>query len=111
MEDTTSQGIVVLGSNVENASTSRMRGVGIRVYKGLNSVYAYTNDRSCGGLLRCASDAAAAVGEGGARRGRAPQPLRGGQHPPLRPPARRCGRQRKVEALLAMDQAGKIGLP
>ena len=63
MEDTTSQGIVVLGSNVENASTSRMRGVGIRVYKGLNSVYAYTNDLSRGGLLRCASDAAAAVGE------------------------------------------------
>lgn len=111
MEDTTSQGIVVLGSNVENASTSRMCGVGIRVYKGLNSVYAYTNDLSRGGLLRCASDAAAAVGEGGAAVDvRLNRSVAANIHPYALLPVDVDGK-RKVEALLAMDQAARSVSP
>ena len=49
---------------IENAVTGRICGAGIRVYKGLNSVYVYTSDLSLDGLMACARKAAQAVGEG-----------------------------------------------
>lgn len=49
---------------IENAVTGRTCGAGIRVYKGLGSVYVYTNDTSLDGLIACARKAAQAVGEG-----------------------------------------------
>ena len=49
---------------IENAVTGRIHGAGIRVYKGLGSVYVYTNDTSREGLIACAKKAAQAVGEG-----------------------------------------------
>ena len=49
---------------IENAVTGRINGAGIRVYKGLGSVYVYTNDVSREGLIACAKKAAQAVGEG-----------------------------------------------
>ncbi len=52
---------------IENAVTGRTCGAGIRVYKGLGSVYVYTNDTSRDGLLACAKKAAQAVGEGAAQ--------------------------------------------
>ena len=39
----------------------RSHGAGIRVFKGVNSVYVYTNDSSLQGLLECANQAAAAT--------------------------------------------------
>ena len=36
---------------VEDAVTGRMHGAGIRIYKGLNSVYVHTNDTSLSGLI------------------------------------------------------------
>ncbi len=47
---------------VENAVAARSHGAGIRVYKGLNSVYVHTNDTSLAGLLDAARKAADAVG-------------------------------------------------
>lgn len=49
---------------IENAVTGRIYGAGIRVYKGLNSVYVFTNDVTLSGLLSCARKAADAVGAG-----------------------------------------------
>ena len=63
-EDRVSNGIVMMDGKIQNASTSRSHGAGIRVYKGLNSVYVYTSDLSSEGLLACAKKAAQAVGEG-----------------------------------------------
>lgn len=54
---------------IENAVTGRTCGAGIRVYKGLGSVYVYTNDTSLDGLMACARKAAQAVGEGACERG------------------------------------------
>ena len=53
---------------IENAVTGRTCGAGIRVYKGLGSVYVYTNDTSLDGLMACARKAAQAVGEGACER-------------------------------------------
>lgn len=63
-EDCVSNGITMMDGKIQNASTSRSHGAGIRVYKGLNSVYVYTSDLSREGLLACAGKAAQAVGEG-----------------------------------------------
>ena len=49
---------------IEDAVTGRIHGAGLRVFKGLNSVYVYTNDTSLEGLLRAAERAADAVGTG-----------------------------------------------
>lgn len=53
---------------IENAVTGRTCGAGIRVYKGLGSVYVFTNDTSLDGLIACARKAAQAVGEGACER-------------------------------------------
>lgn len=53
---------------IENAVTGRTCGAGIRVYKGLGSVYVHTNDTSLNGLMACARKAAQAVGEGACER-------------------------------------------
>ena len=47
---------------VDSANTGRRHGAGIRVFKGLSSVYVYTNDTSPGGLTAAARKAADAIG-------------------------------------------------
>jgi TldD protein len=54
----------LVDGSIENAVTGRLYGAGIRVYKGLNSVYVHTSDVSLSGLLSCARKAADAVGAG-----------------------------------------------
>ncbi|SHK03359.1 TldD protein [Anaerobranca californiensis DSM 14826] len=61
VEDTQSTSILLLGGVVEESNSGRDYGVGIRIYYGLNSVYAYTNDSSKENLLRVAKTAAAAI--------------------------------------------------
>lgn len=63
-EDRVSDTLSMTDGKIENAVTGRSCGAGIRVYKGLNSVYVYTNNVSAEGLLACARKAAQAVGEG-----------------------------------------------
>ena len=60
-EDKKSTSLSMADHALENAVSGRSHGVGIRVFKGTNSVYVYTNDSSLKGLLDCASQAAAAI--------------------------------------------------
>ncbi len=54
--------ISLLSKKVENAAFSRSVGAGVRVFQGTKTVYAYTNDLTLDGMLKCASQAAAALG-------------------------------------------------
>jgi TldD protein len=60
-EDRTSTSITMVGGNVESCVSGRDYGVGIRVFKELNYVYAYTNDDRPEQLLRAARSAAEAI--------------------------------------------------
>lgn len=61
-EDTISNSIGIIDNKVENALGGRSYGIGIRIFKGLKSVYAYTNDNSISSLLDTAYKAALALG-------------------------------------------------
>lgn len=62
-EDKTSQSITLIDGKVDSLSNGRSYGVGIRVYKGLKSVYGYTNDTSHKGLEAAAKKAATVIGD------------------------------------------------
>lgn len=62
-EDVISNSISLLDNKVENALGGRSYGVGIRIFSGLKSIYAYTNDNSLNGLLNTAKKAALALGD------------------------------------------------
>jgi len=61
VEDRTNNGIVMIGGKVESTMSGRDYGVGIRIFKGFNSVYAYTNKSDRDILISTAKKAAAAV--------------------------------------------------
>jgi TldD protein len=63
LEDNRSHSLQMLGGQLELVNSNRAHGAGIRVFDGLNAVYAYTNDTDPEGLLRCALQAASAVRE------------------------------------------------
>lgn len=63
VEDTLSNSLSMVNGKVDGAVSGRDFGVGIRIFKGLKSVYAYTNDSSLGALLETAYKAACALGE------------------------------------------------
>ncbi len=63
MEDRRNHALVLQDHRLETINSGRIHGAGIRVYVGLNAIYAYTNDTSREGLLRCAVQAASAVKE------------------------------------------------
>lgn len=65
MEDRIDHRMAMHTRKVQDASTSRMHGAGVRVFSGTNAIYVYTNDTSYEGLMNCARQAAAAV-RGGA---------------------------------------------
>lgn len=62
-EDTLSNSIALIDGKVDQINGGRSFGVGIRIFKGLKSVYAYSNDASLGGLLETATKAALVLGE------------------------------------------------
>lgn len=62
-EDCINNSIGVIDNKVESALGGRTYGVGIRIFKGLKSVYAYTNSNSLRALLDTAHKAALALGE------------------------------------------------
>ncbi|MGH4123307.1 MAG: TldD/PmbA family protein [Clostridium sp.] len=62
LEDTVKNNISMVDGRVDNSVSGREFGIGIRIFKGLNSVYAYTNDASRESLLETAYKAACAVG-------------------------------------------------
>lgn len=61
MEDTRGTQIRMLNGGVEEGVTGRDWGVGIRIFQGFRSVYAFTNDTSGANLLKVAGEAAAAL--------------------------------------------------
>lgn len=61
LEDNRTNSIQLLGGHVEMINSNRAHGAGIRVFNGLNAIYAYTNDTDREGLLRCAMQVASAV--------------------------------------------------
>ena len=66
-ENTANHAISMIGCKVDAVKDTVVAGAGIRVYKGLRSVSASTVDTSEAGLLRCARQAAQALGEGTAQ--------------------------------------------
>lgn len=60
-EDRTNSAISIIGGIVENATSGRDYGIGIRIYKGFNSVYAYTNKSDRDSLIKTAKKAAQAM--------------------------------------------------
>ncbi|WP_411169046.1 TldD/PmbA family protein [Clostridium sp. MB05] len=62
-EDTIDTSISILNGKVENSISGRTHGIGIRIFKGFKSVYAYTNNISLNALLDTAQKAALALGE------------------------------------------------
>lgn len=63
VEDTINNNISMVDGKVENLVSGRDFGIGIRIFKGFKSVYAYTNDSSLRGLLDTAYKAACAIGD------------------------------------------------
>ena len=62
-EDSINNSISLVDGKVDDAIGGRSYGIGIRIFKGLNSVYAYTNNNSLDSLLDTAYRAALALGE------------------------------------------------
>ncbi len=62
-EDTLSNTVAMLDGKVDQLNGGRTYGAGIRIFKGLKSVYAYSNDLSLNGLVATAKKAAAVLGE------------------------------------------------
>lgn len=62
-EQTFSSGYSMLNGTVENANSGMKYGVGLRIYHGLESVYAYTNDTSKENLLKTAKDLSSAISD------------------------------------------------
>ena len=66
-ENTVNHAISMIDSRVDSIRDSVIAGAAVRVYKGLRSVMATTVDTSESGLLRCAEQAADALGQGTAQ--------------------------------------------
>ena len=62
-EDSINNSISLVDGKVDDAIGGRSYGIGIRIFKRLNSVYAYTNNNSVESLLDTAYRAALALGE------------------------------------------------
>ena len=62
-EDSINNSISLIDGKVDDAIGGRTYGIGIRIFKGLNSVYAYTNNNSLDSLLDTAYRAALALGD------------------------------------------------
>ena len=60
-EDRYSNSMTLQEGKIDRSITGRDAGVGIRVFNGLQSVYAYTTDFSKEGLLKAAKNAAHAI--------------------------------------------------
>ena len=65
-EHTDNHSVNMIDSRVEAINDTVISGAAVRVYKGLRSVMASTVDKSESGLLRCARQAAEALGQGSA---------------------------------------------
>ena len=110
-EDRRSGALGLVGGHVENAATTRRHGAGIRVYRGLNSVYVHTNDTSLSGLLAAARKAADAVtGDPHAGDVHLTQGIAANAHPVRSMPMDVAG-TRRAQLLKDMDLAARSESP
>ncbi|URZ00688.1 TldD/PmbA family protein [Clostridium felsineum] len=63
VEDTISNDLFMSSLKLKKSTTSREFGIGIRIIKGLRSVYAYTNSKDKETLLKTAKEASLALGD------------------------------------------------
>ncbi len=63
IEDKLNTSLLLVAGKIEKAISGRDYGVGVRVFNGTNSIYAYTNDSSEENLLRVAKEASKAINE------------------------------------------------
>jgi TldD protein len=61
VEDKFNTNITLIGGKVERSISGRDYGIGIRIFQGLNSVYAYTNENDRDKLISVALEAAQAI--------------------------------------------------
>ncbi len=61
VEDRYTNNLTLQGGKIENSLSGRDFGIGIRVFKGLQSVYTYTTDSTKEGLIKAARNAAQAI--------------------------------------------------
>lgn len=61
VEEKDNSSIVLIGGKVEKCVSGKDFGVGIRIFNGLTSVYAYTNNASRDNLIKVAKEAAMAI--------------------------------------------------
>ena len=61
IEDRYNTGLLLVGGKIESGISGRDYGIGVRIFNGTNSIYAYTNDSSKDNLIRIAKEAALAV--------------------------------------------------
>ncbi|KNF08126.1 hypothetical protein CLPU_9c00220 [Gottschalkia purinilytica] len=61
VEDRYNTSLLLIGGKIENAMTGRDYGVGIRIFKGFNSIYVYTNNSNRDNLLKIAKEGAMAI--------------------------------------------------
>ncbi len=66
-ENTVNHSIHMISGKIDSVKDAVIAGAAVRVYKGLRSVMASTVDTSESGLLRCAEQAAEALGQGSAQ--------------------------------------------
>lgn len=60
-EDKDDTDMILIGGKLEKSISGKIYGIGIRIFKGFNYVYAYTNDSSKNNLVRVAKEAASAI--------------------------------------------------
>ncbi len=63
LENTDTNTIVLIDGKVDQISSGRVHGAGIRIFSGFRGIYAYTNDTSRTGLLAAAEKAAGVIME------------------------------------------------
>lgn len=98
-QHTTDHSIHMIDSRVDQISDAVTSGAAVRVYKGLRSVMATTVDKSASGLLRCAEQAAEALGQGDAQIQIVLRERTFGDIHPVRIVPSSVGNARKVEIL------------
>ena len=64
MEDTTSNSLIMVNGVLEKAVSGTISGCGLRVFHGLNAVYAYSSDMTEDGLMKLALSASGAIAGG-----------------------------------------------
>jgi TldD protein len=100
-ENTIKYNIAMIASKVDSINDAVIAGAAVRVYKGMRSVMASTVDTSEAGLLRCAEQAAEALGQGSAAMDIVLKERVFGDVHPIRIVPSSVGNKEKVEILKA----------